>query len=123
MTPPESLTVPRTVDVTITALDHDAVGVGRIGDQEIRVPFTLPGERVRARIWRQAQGATTDGAHAHADLETVLVPAAERRAPPCPLFGICGGCQLQHLPYPDQLAWKTGIVRELAAALPARVEV
>ena len=40
--------------------------------------------------------------------------------PRCALFGVCGGCQLQHVPYEEQLAWKTGEVRRLLAeALPA----
>src|SRR5258708_12552693 len=37
----------------------------------------------------------------------------------CALFGVCGGCQLQHVPYDEQLAWKTSEVRRLLAeALP-----
>ncbi len=32
--------------------------------------------------------------------------------PRCPYFGTCGGCQLQHLSYADQLDMKTRIVRE-----------
>jgi tRNA/tmRNA/rRNA uracil-C5-methylase (TrmA/RlmC/RlmD family) len=39
--------------------------------------------------------------------------------PRCALFGECGGCQLQHVPYDEQLAWKTDEVRRLfTAALP-----
>src|SRR5260370_10188470 len=47
----------------------------------------------------------------------VVQGAPARIAAQCPVFGTCGGCQLQHLGYPAQLAWKTGRVRdELCAA-------
>lgn len=52
---------------------------------------------------------------AAAPLPTPTTPVEPR----CALFGACGGCQLQHVPYDEQLAWKTGQVRRLfAAALP-----
>nr|MDQ6944638.1 23S rRNA (uracil(1939)-C(5))-methyltransferase RlmD [Candidatus Eremiobacteraeota bacterium] len=34
-----------------------------------------------------------------------------RAKPFCGVFGVCGGCQVQHLAYPAQLAWKEQIVR------------
>jgi 23S rRNA (uracil1939-C5)-methyltransferase/tRNA (uracil-5-)-methyltransferase len=48
------------------------------------------------------------------------LPAPSAPVPaPCPLFGRCGGCQLQNVPYDEQLAWKTAEVRRLfAEALP-----
>jgi 23S rRNA (uracil1939-C5)-methyltransferase/tRNA (uracil-5-)-methyltransferase len=58
------------------------------------------------------------------DAETGAAPAAlpeplHPLEPRCPLFGQCGGCQLQHVPYDEQLAWKTDQVKRLfAAALP-----
>jgi tRNA/tmRNA/rRNA uracil-C5-methylase (TrmA/RlmC/RlmD family) len=46
------------------------------------------------------------------------VPSAPAE-PRCELFGTCGGCQLQHVPYAEQLAWKTAEVRRLLTeALP-----
>jgi 23S rRNA (uracil1939-C5)-methyltransferase len=59
------------------------------------VPFTLPGERVRAQ-----------GAGERRELLEVLQPSAERVAPPCPHFYACGGCALQHWDHAAYLAWK-----------------
>lgn len=73
----------------------------------VMVPFTLPGERVRARIYRNHKN------YSEADLVEVLVRSPHRVAPPCPLFGRCGGCQYQHLAYAEQLRWKRQHVEEL----------
>jgi tRNA/tmRNA/rRNA uracil-C5-methylase (TrmA/RlmC/RlmD family) len=104
---------PATIDLTITALDHDGRGIAPSPDGVglVRVPFALPGERARARVWRRGPAA------ADADLVEILAPAAERVPATCPLFGVCGGCQLQHLPYGKQLDWKTSVVRDLFAPL------
>ena len=66
------------------------------------IPFTLPGERVRA---------TPLGAN-KARLDAVLEPAADRVAPPCAHFGACGGCTLQHWAEPSYAAWKRAKLAE-----------
>lgn len=73
----------------------------------VMVPFALPGERVRVRIFRNHKN------YSEADLVAVLTPAPERIAPRCPLFGTCGGCQYQNLSYAEQLRWKQRHVAEL----------
>ncbi|HET7537073.1 MAG TPA: class I SAM-dependent RNA methyltransferase [Candidatus Didemnitutus sp.] len=73
----------------------------------VMVPFTLPGEKIRARVYRNHKN------YSEADLLHVLVPSPHRIAPKCPLFGTCGGCQYQHLTYPEQLKWKRQQVEEL----------
>lgn len=66
----------------------------------IFTPLTLPGEKVRVQIWRNAKNCS------HAKLVKVLEPSPDRVQPPCPQFGRCGGCQYQHLTYAEQLKWK-----------------
>mgnify|MGYP002631754417 CR=1 FL=1 len=73
----------------------------------IMVPFTLPGERVRVRIFRNHKN------YSEADPVTVLTPSPHRVEPRCALFGRCGGCQYQHLSYAEQLVWKRQQVEEL----------
>jgi 23S rRNA (uracil1939-C5)-methyltransferase len=46
----------------------------------------------------------------------VVQASPQRVAPVCPVFGQCGGCQLQHLAYEDQLHWKTERIRALLRA-------
>lgn len=67
----------------------------------IYVPFTLPGETVRAT-----------GAGERRDLDAVLVASPERVTPPCPHFGVCGGCALQHWEHAAYLAWKVERLRK-----------
>ncbi len=73
----------------------------------VMVPFALPGEQVRVRVFRNHAN------YSEADLIEILRPSPDRLVPPCPLFGRCGGCQYQTLAYPEQLAWKRRQVAEL----------
>ena len=73
----------------------------------VMVPFALPGERVRARVFRNHKN------YSEADLLEVLRPSPGRVTPRCPLFGRCGGCQYQNFEYSGQLAWKRRQVAEL----------
>jgi 23S rRNA (uracil1939-C5)-methyltransferase/tRNA (uracil-5-)-methyltransferase len=102
------------LELEIATLTNLGSGLGRIalpGEAEakwvVMVPFTLPGERVRVRIFRNHKNFS------EADLIEVLHASPERVAPRCPLFGRCGGCQYQHLAYAAQLQWKRRQVAEL----------
>ncbi|MES2921556.1 MAG: class I SAM-dependent RNA methyltransferase [Verrucomicrobiota bacterium] len=101
------------IEITIDALTNLGAGVGRIDGWVVFVPFSLPGEIVRARVFRNDKNCS------HADLIEVLTPSPDRIGPGCPLFGECGGCQYQHLSYDKQLAWKTRQVGELMKHMAA----
>lgn len=94
------------VELAIDTLTVGGRGLGRHGGKAVFVPLTAPGDRVRCRVVRR---------HRHydeAELLELLEPASQRRTPPCPVFGRCGGCQWQHLPYPQQVAWKYRLFAE-----------
>jgi 23S rRNA (uracil1939-C5)-methyltransferase/tRNA (uracil-5-)-methyltransferase len=99
------------LELEIATLTNLGVGLGRVqvgeGKWVVMVPFTLPGEKVRVRIYRNHKNFS------EADLLEVLTPSPHRVDPQCPLFGRCGGCQYQHLAYAEQLKWKRQQVEEL----------
>ncbi len=95
------------IEIEIDSLSNLGKGVGRDGDWVVFVSHALPGERVRARVFRNAAN------HSEADLVEILRPSPDRVEPVCPLFGECGGCQYQNFAYPAQLEWKRRQVGEL----------
>lgn len=95
----------------IDTLTNLGVGLGRLDGWVVMVPLALPGELVKARVWRNKAN------YSDADLVEVLEKAPERVEPRCPLFGKCGGCQYQHMNYAAQLYWKKRHVEELVRRL------
>ncbi len=95
------------VAVTVRAIAAGGAGVADLPDgRVVFVPRTAPGDRARIRI------SKSRARWAEGSLEALLEPAADRRAPMCALYDRCGGCQLQHLPYESQLAWKARVVAD-----------
>ncbi len=93
--------------VAVESLTNLGVGVARVDGWVVFVPFALPGERVRCRVFRNHKN------YSEADLIEVIEPSPHRREPRCVLFGSCGGCQYQNLAYAEQLEWKQRQVAEL----------
>ena len=89
------------VEVMIEAVGGEGDGIAA---GPLYAPFTLPGERVRLAPGGQRR-----------ELETVLEASPQRVTPPCPHFGVCGGCALQHWEHGAYLDWKVDrLVRTLA---------
>jgi 23S rRNA (uracil1939-C5)-methyltransferase len=89
--------------VTVERVGLDGDGVGHLADKRpAYLPFTLPGERVRATpSTRRGEGV--------ACAAEVLDASPDRAAPPCPHFFACGGCSLQHWADAPYAAWKRAI--------------
>ncbi len=71
----------------------------------------LPHERARVRVTEVKRR------YAVAELIERLSDSPDRAQPFCRVFGECGGCQVQHLAYAAQLAWKRDIVRNALARI------
>lgn len=104
---------PRTAPPTaeVQSLSHDGRGVARVAGKTVFIAGALPGERVSYRLLHRRRQ------HDEAEMLQVLQPAAERVAPRCAHFGVCGGCALQHLAAEAQLRAKQRTLRESLARL------
>lgn len=94
-------------EIAIESLGNSGEGVGRYEGFTVFVPFALPGERISARITLVKKN------YAVGALVEILKPAPHRVEPTCPVYGTCGGCQLQHVTYEEQLRLKTQKVRDI----------
>ncbi|MDR1434907.1 MAG: class I SAM-dependent RNA methyltransferase [Puniceicoccales bacterium] len=99
------------LEIEIENITNLGSGIGRHDSWVIMVPNVAVGERVRCRIFRNHSN------YSEADLVEVLTPSPHRVKPLCPLFGICGGCQYQHIDYDMQLKLKRQQVKELLQKL------
>jgi 23S rRNA (uracil1939-C5)-methyltransferase len=94
------------VDLLIDKLVQGGDGLATHDGMKVFVPFSAPQERVRARIVTQKRD------YAVAEIEEILEPSPLRVSAPCPYYGACGGCQLQHINYQGQLVVKKLYVNE-----------
>ncbi|MBI1317028.1 23S rRNA (uracil(1939)-C(5))-methyltransferase RlmD [bacterium] len=89
------------VEVEVERAGAKGVGIARTEEgQVVFVKGGIPGDRVRAKVIKRKKQ------YLDAVLESVLRPSAHRIAPPCPHFGVCGGCSWQQMAYSEQLVWK-----------------
>ncbi len=90
-----------TAELQIDRMGAAGDGVAQSPDgRTLHVPFTLPGESIRA----------STGGGVRAICEQILRPSADRVPPPCAHFGVCGGCALQHWADMPYAAWKSARV-------------
>jgi 23S rRNA (uracil1939-C5)-methyltransferase len=88
--------------LAISRIGHRGDGVADGPDGPVFVSYTLPGETVEVEPFP----GHPDRRH----LLRVETASAERIAPICPHFGVCGGCQTQHWDFTRYRDWKRGLV-------------
>lgn len=91
--------------IEINDLGFKGEGIANTEGKTVFVPFALPGEKVSAKVVFQK------GNICFARAKKIVVQSPDRVEPPCPVFGECGGCDLQHMSYGKQLELKREIVR------------
>lgn len=109
------------IETDIASFGMEGEGVARIDGKAVFIRGAIRGERVRAKI------IATRPKFDVGLLQTVITPSPDRAEPVCPVYGKCGGCDLQHLTYPAQLEFKRERVSdalrkiggfEIAVAMP-----
>jgi len=105
----------RTLDLTIDSIAAGGDGVGRSNGLVVFVPRSAPGDTGRVRIDKA-------GRFARAHWDSIVEPGPERIDPPCTHYVVdrCGGCQLQHISYPAQLAAKSDFIRDALQRIAKR---
>ena len=95
-------------DIELTAMAHGGSALGRHGGRAVFVPYTIPGEIVRAQIVEER------GRVAFAEGVTLIEASTDRVYPVCPHFGPgrCGRCQWQHISYEAQLLLKQDVLAD-----------
>jgi 23S rRNA (uracil1939-C5)-methyltransferase len=94
------------IEVRAEKLVYGPDALGHFDNRAVFVPFLLPGELARVRPIEQKKKFI------RGRVELILEPSPERIAAPCPHFGVCGGCNYQHLEYGAQVRAKAEILRE-----------
>jgi len=99
------------IDVRIEKLVYGGEGLAHHEGHTVFAPFVLPDENVSIepveRRKKFIRGRVAE----------IKTPSADRAVAPCPYFGVCGGCNYQHIPYELQLKYKAEILRETFSRL------
>jgi 23S rRNA (uracil1939-C5)-methyltransferase len=92
--------------LTLTDLAFGGEAIGRLDSRIVFVPFGLPGEDVVVELAEERRD------FARGRIVEVLKPSPQRVQAPCPYYGECGGCSLQHADYSAQLEFKRQVIVE-----------
>lgn len=92
--------------VTIESIDHEGRGIAHADGKVIFIEGALTGERVTYASYRKKNN------YEQAKVEQILKQSFMRVQPKCPVFGVCGGCSMQHLDPRAQVAVKQRVLED-----------
>lgn len=94
------------IEIEITSMTHEGMGVGRYEGFAIFVQGAIDGELVRAEIIKLQKS------YAVARIVEIIKRSPHRTEPYCPAYKRCGGCSLQHMTYEKTLDFKRQVVKD-----------
>ena len=95
------------MEIKVESLVQNGVGLARKADGKVVfIDKVLPGEVVVIKITKEKKD------YDNAVCTRIIVPSPSRITPICPYYGLCGGCNLMHLKYEAQVAYKEGIIKD-----------
>jgi 23S rRNA (uracil1939-C5)-methyltransferase len=90
---------------------HGGYGFGFFEDKTVLIPYAAPGETIEFSVVRERKHLV------FGRIERIVEPSPLRREPECPIFGVCGGCHLQHVSYDTEIAIKRESILENLARI------
>ena len=93
------------VTVQIEDIGNDGEGIGKVDGYTLFVKGAVVGDVAKVKVLKAKK------TYGYAKVEELILPSPDRVEPKCVVAGKCGGCQLQHLSYERQLAYKEDKVK------------
>ena len=95
------------VIVKILKMDHQGRGISKLGEKTVFVNKALPNEVVDIKIEKENKKIM------EADVVRLIEKSPKRIEPVCPYYSLCGGCDLMHINYLDELLYKENKIRQI----------
>src|SRR5574344_157258 len=93
--------------IEITSFDHQGRGLGRIDNMVVFVPNTLPGEIINVKLTNKQKN------YLEGEVVDYITKSSDRVEPLCLYYATCGGCDLMHISYPNQLKYKEDKIKNI----------
>lgn len=95
-----------TITIHTTTPAYGGTAIGRLDGKVVMVKGAIPGETVEASVDEDRKDYAT------ATATRILEPSPERVSAPCGYYGVCGGCQFQHISYAGQVRIKEAVLSD-----------
>jgi 23S rRNA (uracil1939-C5)-methyltransferase len=103
--------------VKIESMAFRGYGVARADRKVLFVPYSITGDEATVEIVEEKKN------YSIGRIETLIRPSPWRTSPPCPYFGVCGGCQWQHIDYPVHGDLKKIVLVDILARIGRQKEI